>query len=136
MQALSYLFSPIPGSAFNYATVMYGYAIALIVIAVALKIFIIVKNEKKAFRRVYKRTPGHFIWIAVALIILTASRTTAVPYLSMRFLLYITLFVSLFLVGYNIYEFFTTYPEIKQLKKKTKKKKAKKKKYSTKKRKK
>ena len=133
MQALSYLFSPVPGSTFNYATIIYSYAVALIVIAIALKIIIVVKKRNKAFRRVYKRTPGHFIWIAITLIIFTSSRTNAVPYLSMRFILYITLIISLFLVGYNIYQFFTTYPEIKKLKAKKKKRKAKKKKYSTKK---
>ena len=133
MQALSYLFSPTPGSTFNYATIIYSYAVALIVIAIALKIIIVVKKKNKAFRRVYKRTPGHFIWIAITLIIFTSSRTNAVPYLSMRFILYITLIISLFLIGYNIYQFFTTYPEIKKLKAKKKKRKAKK--YSTKKKK-
>lgn len=133
MQALSYLFSPVPGSAFNYSTLVMIFAGILIVIAIAVKILIHVNKSNKALRKVYRTMPGHFIWIGIALIVLTTSRTNGIPYLSMRFLLYVTLLISLYLVAINIYRFFTKYPEMKKVTKPKPTKEVKKKKYSTKK---
>lgn len=135
MQAISYLFSPIPGSAFNYATTVMIYAIVLIAIAIILKTLIIVRKDNKALRKVYRNTPGHFIWVSITLIILIASRTSAVPYLSMRFLLYVTLLISFYIIGLNIYRLFTKYPEMKNVTKPKQKKEEKKNIYSTKKKK-
>lgn len=131
MQAISYLFSPVPGSAFNYSTTVMIYAIVLIAIAIAVKVLIAVKKDNKALRRVYRSMPGHFIWIGITLIILNASRTSAVPYLSMRFLLYITLLISFYLIGINIHRLFTKYPETKNLIKPKLNKEEKKNSYST-----
>lgn len=133
MQALSYLFSPVPGSAFNYSQTVMIYAIALIVIAAIVKIVIKLKKTNKALRKVYRNMPGHFLWISITLLILNASRTNGIPYLSMRFLLYITLLISFYLVAINIYRFFTKYPEMKNVTKPKQNKEAKKNKYSTKK---
>jgi magnesium-transporting ATPase (P-type) len=135
MQAISYLFSPIPGSAFNYATTVMIYSIVLISIAVILKVLIVIKKDNKALRKVYRNTPGHFIWVGITLIILIASRTSAVPYLSMRFLLYVTLLISFYIIGLNIYRLFTKYPEMKNVTKPKQKKEEKKNIYSTKKKK-
>jgi len=115
MQIISYLFSPIPGSVFHYSLFLMIYAIILIVVAVIVKVLIITIKTNKALRRVYRHMPNHFVWIALTLIILIKSRTTAIPYLSMRFLLYIIVLISLYLVTINIYRFFTKYPEIKNL---------------------
>ncbi len=131
MEALIYLFSPIPGSAFKYSTAVMIFAVALIVIAIALIILIKIKNNNKALRKVYRNTPGHFIWMGISLIVLTASRTNAIPYLSMRFLLYIILLISVYLVGLNIYRLFTKYPEMKNVTKPKPKKEDNKKSYST-----
>ncbi|MCD6109590.1 hypothetical protein J7J83_02430 [bacterium] len=114
MQFISYLFSPIPVSVFHYSFYLIIYSIALIVIAIAMKI-IIAKKSSKALRRVYRNMPSHFIWIALTLIILIESRTNAIPYLSMRFLLYIVILISIYLVAINIYRFFTKYPKVKNI---------------------
>ncbi len=135
MQALSYLFSPIPGSAFGYATTVNIYAGALIALAIAVKVLITIKKDNKALRKVYRSMPGHFIWIGITLIILNASRTSGIPYLSMRFLIYVTLLISLYLIAINIYRFFTKYPEMKNVTRPKPKKEDKKSTYSTKKRK-
>lgn len=131
MQALSYLFSPVPGSTFNYSNYVMIFAIALIVIAIALKALIIANKSNKALRKVYRHTSGHFIWMGIVLIILNYSRTSGIPYLSMRFLLYTTLVISIYLVVINIYRFFTKYPEMKTITKPKPKKEDKKKTYST-----
>jgi len=131
MQALSYLFSPVPGSAFKYSIAVTIFAIALIVIAIAVKVLIIVKKNNKAFRKVYRNMPGHFVWIGITLVILNASRTSAIPYLSMRFLLYITLLIAIYLVVINVYRFFTKYPEMKRITKPKPKKEDRKNIYST-----
>ena len=131
MQALSYLFSPVPGSMFNYSSTVLFYAIALIVIAITVKALIVIKKNNKALRKVYRSMPGHFIWIGITLIILNASRTSAIPYLSMRFLLYITLLISFYLIGINVYRLFTKYPEMKTVTKPKQTKEEKKHTYST-----
>jgi len=136
MQAISYLFSPTPGPAFSYATAVMVYAIVLIAIAVLVKILMVIKKDNKALRKVYKNAPGHFIWVGITLIILMASRTSAVPYLSMRFLLYVTLLISLYIIGLNIYRLFTKYPEMKTVTKPKQSKEEQKNTYSTKKKKK
>ncbi|MBA4336666.1 hypothetical protein C0416_02725 [bacterium] len=136
MQAVSYLFSPTPGAAFSYSTTVMIYAIVLIAIAVLVKILMIVKKDNKALRKVYRNTPGHFIWMGITLAILIASRTSAVPYLSMRFLLYVTLLISFYIIGLNIYHFFTKYPEMKNITKPKQSKEEQKTGYSTKKKKK
>lgn len=135
MHFVSYLFSPIPGSAFNYALTLNLYAAFLIALAIAVKVLITIKKDDKALKKVYKRMPGHLIWIGITIIILNASRTSGIPYLSMRFLIYITVLISFYVIGLNIYRFFTKYPEMKTVTKPKPKKEDKKPTYSTKKRK-
>lgn len=115
MEVLSYLFSPIPGSSFNYATHLYIYAGILVAVAIIFKVLIIVKKENKALKKTYRSTPGEFLWIAGILIILTASRTNGIAYLSMRFLLFIVLALSVYYIVRNIHRFFKKYPEMKKV---------------------
>lgn len=115
MEIVSYLFSPIPGSLFSYSTTLYIYAGALFISAILIKVLITIKKNNKALKKVLRVTPSEFIWSAIILVILTASRTKGVPYLSMRFLLFIILALSFFYIGLTIYKMIKKYPEMKEV---------------------
>ena len=132
MEIVSYIFSPVPGAAFNYSTHLFVYSILLVTAAIVIKIFIRVKKENKAFRKTWRTAPGQLLWTGLIITILTASRTSGIPYLSMRFLLLIALGLSFYYIFINIYKYFTKYPEMKKVTK-PKVKKEEKKKYTTKK---
>ena len=130
MNYVSYLFSPIPGPMFNYATSVYIFAIILIVVAIGFKFVLNAKKKNRAFIKTFSSLPSEFIWMGIVTIILNGSRTSAIPYLSMRFLLYFILALSVFYILYNLYRLIKVYPKMK-LKYESKKSKKKVKKYST-----
>jgi hypothetical protein len=132
MEIVSYIFSPVPGAAFNYSTHLFIYSILLVAAAIALKILIRVKKKNKALRKTWRTAPGQFLWTGLIIALLTASRESGIPYLSMRFLLFIALGLSVYYIFINIYKYFTKYPEMKEVTK-PKVKKREKKKYTTKK---
>ncbi|MFC1655911.1 hypothetical protein ACFL3C_03515 [Patescibacteria group bacterium] len=115
MEIVSYLFSPVPGSTFTYDTAVYIYAAALFVIAILIKVLLAIKKNNKALKKVLRATPGQFAWTAILLAILTASRNSGVPYLSMRTLLFIIIALSFFYIGFTIYKMIKKYPEMKEI---------------------
>lgn len=133
MEALSYIFSPMPGLNLGYTTHLIVYSIVLVVAAIALKILIRFKKDNKALRKTWRTAPSQFLWIGLIIAILAASRFNAIPYLSMRFLLYLALALSLYYVFINIYKYFTKYPKMKTVTRPKKKQKKVLKRYTTKK---
>lgn len=115
MEIFSYLFSPIPGSTFNYYTYLLIFGIALIIIGILFLVTIKIKKENKAFKKTYKTTPSKFIWIGIIVIILTASRTNGIPYLSMRLLLFIAVGLAVYYIFMVIINYFKKYPEYKKV---------------------
>jgi hypothetical protein len=115
MEFLSYLFSPFPGSQFNYSTEMLIYAGILIVLGFVVKAILIVKKHNKALKKSLKSSPSEFIWTGLILIVITLSRTNAIPYLSMRFLLYLIIALSLLYIGLLIFRLVKKYPEMKEV---------------------
>lgn len=115
MEIFSYLFSPIPGVTFNYDLHLYIYGAILILIGLAVMITLKIKKEDKALKKTYIATPSQFIWLGFIILILVASRTNGIPYLSMRFLLFIAMGVSVYYIIKNILLYFKKYPEMKKV---------------------
>jgi len=115
MQVVSYLFSPIPGTSWNYTTWLIAYGIALCAIAVILKVVFTVYKNNKALKRTLRSAPGQFAWTGIILLILAGSRINGVPYLSMRFLLFVIIALSVFYIVKSIYKMIRVYPEMKKL---------------------
>lgn len=131
MEIFSYLFSPIPGSNFNYDLYLYIYAGLLILIGIIIMILIKINKENKAFKKTYSSAPSQFIWLGFILLILVASRTNGIPYMSMRFLLFIAIAISVYYIVKNISLYFKKYPEMKKVVAPKMKKHEEKKTYST-----
>lgn len=115
MEILSYLFSPIPGTSFNYYTHLVIYAAVLILIGLVFWVVLAKKKDNKALKKTYKSAPSQFIWSGIILIILAACRVNGIAYLSMRFILIIFLGVSVYFIIKNIYLYFKKYPEMKKV---------------------
>jgi hypothetical protein len=115
MQVLSYLFSPYPGSIFNYGNWLIIYATALAVFGIIIKILFVVLKQNKALKRTLRSFPGQLIWTGLSLIILTLSRTKGVPFLSMRVLLFIAAGLSIYYILKAIWRLIKTYPEMKRM---------------------
>lgn len=115
MEYLSYLFSPLPGAAFNYTTWIIVYGCALVLIAVLLKVLFVVYKNNKALKRTLRSAPSQFAWCGIVIVLLGLSRTTGIPYLSMRFLLFIAIALSIYYIIRNILKMFNTYPKMKEL---------------------
>jgi len=115
MEILSYVFSPIPGTSFNYYTHLIIYAAALVAIGLVFWIILSIKKDNKALKKTYKSAPSQFIWVGIILIILAACRVNGIAYLSMRLLLFIFIILSAYFIVKNIYSYFTKYPEMKKV---------------------
>jgi hypothetical protein len=131
MEVFSYLFSPIPGSSFTYDLHLYIYAAVLIVIGLLIVLLLKIRKEDKALKKTYISAPSQFIWLGFILLILVASRTSAIPYLSMRSLLFIAVGLSIYYIVKNVLLYFKKYPDMKKVVAPKTSKKEKKKGYST-----
>ena len=114
---LTYLFSPFAATSFNYGKYTMAYAIALILIGIGIKALIVIKKNNKALRRTFKVAPGEFIWLGVILAMLVGARETGVAYLSMRFLMFLVIGISIYYIYKNIHRYIKKYPEIQRLSK-------------------
>lgn len=110
----SYVFSPIPGISFNYDTYLYIFAAILIVIGIVFMVLLKKNKDNRAFKKTFVSAPSQFIWIGFILLIVVASRTNGIPYLSMRFLLFITLGLGVYYIVKSIIGFVKTYPKHKK----------------------
>jgi flagellar biosynthesis component FlhA len=124
MEFVSYLFSPIPGSAFNYSLALIIYAGILFAAAIIIKIILSIKRKNKALRKTLRSAPSEFVWTSIILFILVASRINGIPYLSMRFLLILVMALSVFYIGKSIQRMIKKYPEMKNVTKPKKDKKS------------
>jgi len=131
MEIFSYIFSPIPGTAFNYDVYLYIFGAILIVIGLLFVLWLRLKKEDRAFKKTYISAPSQFIWLGFIILMLVASRTNGIPYLSMRFLLFIAVGLSFYYIIKNILMYFKKYPEMKKVVAPSAKKKEEKKTYST-----
>lgn len=113
MQILSYLFSPIPGPVFNYIEILLVYSGLLVLTGILLKVIFIVKKTNRALKRTLKTAPSQFIWCGIIIGLLALSRTNGVPYLSMRFILFVFVALSIFYIGKSVYRMIKVYPELK-----------------------
>lgn len=115
MEVFSYLFSPIPGSSFSYDLYFYIYSAILIAIGLTIVLILKLKKDNKALKKTYVSAPSQFIWLGFILLVLVASRTNGIPYLSMRFLFFIAVGLSIYYIVTNILLYFRKYPEMKKV---------------------
>ena len=114
LNSLNYFFSPSPGKHFAYYIPLLVFAILLIALAIA--IFIMVKQAKsdKAFRHIFKSYPQKLVIIGACLGLYLGCRYEQIPFLSTRFVLFIILAIAaifLFLMGRS---YLYTYPQEKK----------------------
>lgn len=114
MDLFSYVFSPIPGISFNYDTYLYIFAAILIIIGIVFMVLLKKKKDNRAFKKTFISAPSQFIWIGFILLIVVSSRTNGIPYLSMRFLLFVTIVLSVYYIVKSIIGFVKIYPKNKK----------------------
>jgi amino acid transporter len=107
---LSYVFNPAPGRSFGYYIVFGIIAGLCLALAIFLKIYIKKNKEDKAFRRIFKRFPTRLTYLSVILAAYLFFRYYAVPFLSMRFLLYVILASIIYLFYLLINSYLNKYP--------------------------
>jgi len=109
MTFITYLFVN-PGAEFNYYIPVLALASLMIVIAIFLKL----KGRKdKACRRIFKNNIGNFITLGGITLILTGARYKEVPFISMRFLLGLTILINIYAIIKIIIKYKKNYKEYK-----------------------
>lgn len=108
MKFLSYFFTKIPGSDFNYYIPLLVVAVLLFLAGIVLKNL---SSKNKALRRTLKKTPSHLTWLGIVLALLLAFRYEMIPYFSIRFFLFLTILLILFVVGKCVYLYVKVYPK-------------------------
>lgn len=111
---LIYLFHPNPGKAFQY----YYFVGTLVVLLAALGIFIHVyikkSREDKSFRKLFRRYPSKLWTLAISLGLYLLIRYNQVPFFSMRFLFYVLLALTIYLLYLMINTYLKSYPAEKK----------------------
>jgi amino acid transporter len=109
---LKYLFSPVPGPAFQFYNILIAFSILLIIGAVAVSI--IYRKRRKydfAFKRLFKRLSSTMTTFGFLFLFLIAVRYENIPYFAMRFFLYLTALIFLYFVYRYAKKFKVDYPK-------------------------
>ncbi len=109
-----YFFSPNPGRNFEYYWAL-GAIILVFIILTGLIYYYALKNkDDKAFKKLFRNYPTKFIILAVLFAAYILVRYNYVPFFSMRFLMYILLISSVFVLYNSYITYFKKYPEEKK----------------------
>jgi hypothetical protein len=107
---LSYLFTPIPGSSFNYYIPLLIFAVLLFLTGTAGKRLI---SKDKALRKSVGQKIGTLTWMGLSLALTLGLRHERIPYFSMRILMFIVLVITFIVLGKILYTYIRVYPKIK-----------------------
>lgn len=109
-QVILYFFTPNPGRTFGYYILVE--AIIIILLGLALAVFLYSRKHKddKAFKKLFRNFPTKFIIIAVLLGLYLLCRYYLVAFFSMRFMLYILIGATIYVVYSATYTYFKKYP--------------------------
>ncbi len=111
LSVIGYFFSPIPGSNFHYYTLFLIVAGALALLALGLKLYMKkYGSENKAFKRLFHTLPYQLTWVVTFFLLNLFGRYERFPLLGARFVLYITVLASIYLLGKSLYTLVKVYP--------------------------
>ncbi|MFH1720744.1 MAG: hypothetical protein ABH856_04010 [Patescibacteria group bacterium] len=102
----SYLFTPIPGSHFEYYTAFLIAAAALFLAGFILNRMM---TKNKALKKSIKTTPKLLTWSGILLALFLAFRYERIPYFSMRFIFFVLLALIALAVVRGIYLYVKRY---------------------------
>lgn len=109
MDFISYLFVS-PGAEFNYYLPIVVFAALMIGIGLFIKLW---SRKDKACRRVFKNSTGNFLTLGSITLILLGARYEEVPFISMRFLLGLSILVSFYAILKSILKYRKNYSSYK-----------------------
>ncbi|HLG25487.1 MAG TPA: hypothetical protein VI588_01680 [Candidatus Gracilibacteria bacterium] len=114
-QIFIYFFQPNPSRLFQYAIPLWILTAMLIAAAVFIIVRIRASKNDKSFKKTFRSYPTRLITAAVLLALYLLSRGSAVPFFSMRLMLFVVLGITGYLI-YRLMKAYTReYPEEKKL---------------------
>ena len=111
MDYLVYMFQFLPGSEFKY------YIPVLIFTGILVLTGLYIRNrikKEKAFRKIFKNSSGNYFTVAVITLFLLWARYEEIAFISMRFILLLSILSGLFLLYRSISKYRKDYPEMKE----------------------
>lgn len=109
-----YFFNPVPGTHFNYYPVIIGIIVILVALSIFIPIHIKRNKDDKAFKKLFRVYPSKLQLVGIIFTLYVLSRLYSVPFFSMRFMLYILLGVTAFLIYHMVKTYLNKYPEEKK----------------------
>ncbi len=114
LDALQYLFDPLPVGPFKYLYVLIAVAAISLVASVALRIYLKQQKDDKILRKLFRKLPGKLQIFALTEAVYILVRYERMPYLSIRFLNYIILAYGIFVAVNAAQLYFKVYPAEKK----------------------
>lgn len=111
---VAYVFTPFPGRNFSYFAVIVGLIVILIAISVLIRLYGRKNKDDKAFKKVIRPYKSKLDLLSACLIVYLLCRYYGLPLLSMRFLLYILLAVTIITIYFLIKKYTKDYPQLKK----------------------
>ena len=111
---IAYVFTPFPGKNFDYFWLIMAIIIILIAGSVFIRIYSAKHKDDKAFKKLLRPYRSKLDLLSVLLIIYLLCRNYGVPFLSMRFLLYIMLGVTAITIFLLMKKYIKEYPQLKK----------------------
>jgi hypothetical protein len=111
---VAYVFTPFPGKNFSYYTAVIVLIIILIGGSVLIRLYGRKNKDDKAFKKVVRPYKSKLDLLSAFLIIYLLCRYFGIPLLSMRFLLYILLAVTVITICLLIKKYIKDYPKLKK----------------------
>lgn len=112
---IRYFFNPFPGPMTNTFLVI-AIVLALLIFGASIGLRIILKNKKedKIFRKMFRSLPRKMQTVAILLGLYILARYLNMPYITIRFLMYILLGVEVYLIYKYAKVYLQEYPEMKE----------------------
>lgn len=120
----NYLFDPTPGSKNHYYIPLIIIFAIFIIGSILCKKYLKKHKKNQALRRLFKNTPRNLMTIGIIGLLLLAIRYENLPYLSMRFFLWLLIIITIVFFAKTIYTYTKKYPiEKEKIRKQIEKKK-------------
>jgi uncharacterized membrane protein SirB2 len=114
-QVVLYFFSPLPGRDFDYYIPLIGLIAAILIASFYISIYIKKNKDNKAFKKTFRGFPSKLQLMAFLLGIYVLFRYYYVPFFSMRFILYILILITFYLLYLLAQAYRKTYPAEKEM---------------------
>lgn len=114
IESLQNIFDPTPPTFSNWSVIFTILSVIFIAGGIALKVYMKMHKEDKAFKRTFRDFPFKLIVQGALLGLYTFLRYSAVAFLSMRVIM-IAIIISMIYTGYNMVNAYTKrYPELQK----------------------